>query len=145
MERTTCFSPRLRFVSKLLNQLWFKPVQHLKMTIWTSVLWKILMYMAKKLARNGRKTDSYYFASFPSHYRRVLILHLIVFNLWPLVETSNRIFLICSLLCVWVKPPNNDDEQNIYELKVSKFQKQIFLFPLEPKKTERKDFLISAP
>ena len=26
----------------LLNQLWFRPVQHLKMTVWSSVLWKIL-------------------------------------------------------------------------------------------------------
>ena len=36
----------------------------------------------EKLARNGQKTTTYYSASFPSHYRRVLILHLLVFNLW---------------------------------------------------------------
>ena len=32
----------LYFVSYLLNQLRIRPVQHLKMTVWTSVLWKIL-------------------------------------------------------------------------------------------------------
>ena len=36
----------------------------------------------KKLARNGQKTATYYSASFLPHYRRVLILHLLVFNLW---------------------------------------------------------------
>ena len=35
----------------------------------------------KKLARNGRKTATSYAASFLSHYRRVLFLHLLVFNL----------------------------------------------------------------
>ena len=34
----------------------------------------------KKLARNGRKTATYYSASFPPYYRRVLISHLLVFN-----------------------------------------------------------------
>ena len=36
----------------------------------------------KKLARNGQKTATYYAASFLPHYRRVLFLHLLVFNLW---------------------------------------------------------------
>ena len=31
------------FVSWLLTQLQFRPVKHLKMTVWTSVLWKICM------------------------------------------------------------------------------------------------------
>ena len=35
----------------------------------------------KKLARNGPKTATYYSASFPPHYRRVLISNLLVFNL----------------------------------------------------------------
>jgi hypothetical protein len=35
----------------------------------------------KKLARNGRKKATYYAASFPPHYRRVLFSHLLVFNL----------------------------------------------------------------
>ena len=35
----------------------------------------------KKLARNGRKMATYYAASFLPHYRRVLFLHLLVFNL----------------------------------------------------------------
>ena len=40
------------------NQLEFRPVKHLKMTVWTSVLWKMHIHMAKK-ARNGRKTVIY--------------------------------------------------------------------------------------
>ena len=35
-----------------------------------------------KMTRNGRKTATYYSASFPPHYRRVLISHLLVFYLW---------------------------------------------------------------
>ena len=35
----------------------------------------------KKVARNGRKMATYYAASFLFHYRRVLFLHLLVFNL----------------------------------------------------------------
>ena len=35
----------------------------------------------EKLARNGRKTATYYAAFFLPHYRRVLFLHLLVFNL----------------------------------------------------------------
>ena len=35
----------------------------------------------KKLARNGQKTATYYAVSFLSHYRGVLFLHLLVFNL----------------------------------------------------------------
>ena len=35
----------------------------------------------KKLAKNGRKTATYYAASFLPHYRRVLFSHLLVFNL----------------------------------------------------------------
>ena len=35
----------------------------------------------EKLTRNGQKTATYYAASFLSHYRRVLFLHLLVFNL----------------------------------------------------------------
>ena len=35
----------------------------------------------EKLARNGRKTATYYAASFLPHYRRVLFSHLLVFNL----------------------------------------------------------------
>ena len=34
-----------------MNQLWFRPVQHLKMTVWSSVLWKILMWLAKKVQK----------------------------------------------------------------------------------------------
>ena len=37
----------------------------------------------EKLARNDRKTATYYAASFLPHYRRVLFSHLLVFNLWP--------------------------------------------------------------
>ena len=33
----------LHFVSQLLSQLSFRPVKHLKMTVWTSVLWKIFI------------------------------------------------------------------------------------------------------
>ena len=36
----------------------------------------------ENLAINGGKTDTYYAASFRPHYRRVLLLHLLVFNLW---------------------------------------------------------------
>ena len=36
----------------------------------------------EKLARHGRKTATYYAASFLSHYRRVLFSQLLVFNLW---------------------------------------------------------------
>ena len=36
----------------------------------------------EKLARNGRKTATYYAASFLPHYTRVLFSHLLVFNLW---------------------------------------------------------------
>ena len=36
----------------------------------------------EKLARNGQKTANYYSVSFTPHYRRILILHLLVFNLW---------------------------------------------------------------
>ena len=36
----------------------------------------------EKLARNGRKTATYYAASFLPHYRRVLFWQLLVFNLW---------------------------------------------------------------
>ena len=36
----------------------------------------------EKLARDGRKTATYYAASFLPHYRRVLFLQLLVFNLW---------------------------------------------------------------
>ena len=37
----------------------FEPieVQHLQITVWTSVLWKMLV--GEKTARNGRKTDFY--------------------------------------------------------------------------------------
>ena len=38
----------LCFVSQLLNQSKFRPVKHLKMTVWTSVLWKMNIHMAKK-------------------------------------------------------------------------------------------------
>ena len=31
-----------------MNQLRFRPVKHLKMTVWTSVLWKMNIQMAKK-------------------------------------------------------------------------------------------------
>ena len=34
-----------------------RPIQHLKMTVWTSILWKIFMYVVgEKMARKGRKT-----------------------------------------------------------------------------------------
>ena len=39
-----------------MNQLRFRPVQHLKMTLWISVLWKIFLYLVKKwpeMAKNG--------------------------------------------------------------------------------------------
>ena len=43
----------------------------------------------KKLARNGRKTATYYAASFLPHYKRVLFSHLLVFNLgWKLTFFS---------------------------------------------------------
>ena len=46
--------------------------------------------MAKKLARNGRKTATYYAECFLSHYRRVLFSHLLVFNLWVKhIKTAN--------------------------------------------------------
>jgi hypothetical protein len=48
----------------------------------------------KKLARNGRKTATYYSAYFPPHYRRVLTSHPLVFNLWILFLTRNWINVI---------------------------------------------------
>ena len=38
-----------------MNQLWFRPVQHLKMTFLSSLLWKISMLMAKKWLERVRK------------------------------------------------------------------------------------------
>ena len=138
-----------------MNQLWFRPVQHLKMTVRTLVLlsfinkslsravnrgmntrgknwllWKgrivcrficVLFHNfwtnydsapqndcqnfsfvkdtyvdGKKLARNCRKTATYYVASFHPHYRRVLFLHLSVFNLWcSTVHVAFRIQFSC--------------------------------------------------
>ena len=43
----------------------------------------------EKLARNGRKMATYYAASFLPHYRRVLFSHLLVFNLWMAVVSSD--------------------------------------------------------
>ena len=31
-----------------MNQLEFRPIKHIKMTVWTSVLWKITIQLAKK-------------------------------------------------------------------------------------------------
>ena len=42
---------------------------------------KYIYVDGEKLTRNGQKTATYYAASFLSHYRRVLFLHLLVFNL----------------------------------------------------------------
>ena len=42
---------RVHFVSYLLNQLRFWLIKHIKTTVWTSVLWKILILLAK----NGQK------------------------------------------------------------------------------------------
>ena len=44
----TCIVFRLHLRPKLLTQSRFRPVKHLKMTVRTSVLWKINTYMAKK-------------------------------------------------------------------------------------------------
>ena len=38
----------LHFESYLLNQLRFRPVKHIKMTVWTSVLWNVVMKLPKK-------------------------------------------------------------------------------------------------
>ena len=38
----------LHFLPLLLNQLGFWPIQHIKRTVWTSVLWKINIQEAKK-------------------------------------------------------------------------------------------------
>ena len=44
-----CFCTKyLLFVSYPLNQLEFRPIKHIKMTVWTSVLWKITIQLAKK-------------------------------------------------------------------------------------------------
>ena len=43
--------------------------------------WKDTYVDGEKLARNGQKMATYYAASFLPHYRGVLFLHLLVFNL----------------------------------------------------------------
>ena len=44
----------LHFVSQLLYQLWFRLVQHLKMTVWSSVLWKVgVKKMTPSWSKNG--------------------------------------------------------------------------------------------
>ena len=51
-----CLAPK----SYLSINLRFKPVKHLKMTVWTPVLWKMNIHTNdKKLARNGRNTVIY--------------------------------------------------------------------------------------
>jgi hypothetical protein len=39
-----------------LNQLIFRPVKHLKMTIWTSVLWQLIIELAKKWPKIFKKS-----------------------------------------------------------------------------------------
>ena len=39
---------RVHFALYILNQLRFWPIKHTRMTVWTSVLWKILIQLAKK-------------------------------------------------------------------------------------------------
>mgnify|MGYP007060076890 CR=1 FL=1 len=57
----------------------------------------------EKLARNGQKTATYYAASFLSHYRRVLFSHLLVFNLWIVVELElNKMSTVNQNLNFWV-------------------------------------------
>ena len=53
-------------ISILCYNLWsnqnlakFRPVKHVKITVWTSVLWKIDIHIAKKMARNGRNMVIY--------------------------------------------------------------------------------------
>ena len=37
----------------------YRLIQHLKMTVWTLVLWKIFMQLTQKMARKGQKLDIY--------------------------------------------------------------------------------------
>ena len=54
----------------------------------------------KKLARNGRKTATYYAASLLPHYRRFLFSHLLVFNLWALANfDSNKRYISMKRKC----------------------------------------------
>jgi hypothetical protein len=50
----------------------------------------------EKLARNGQKMATFYAASFPPHYRWVLISHLLVFNLWEKVMKCYKVNLFCG-------------------------------------------------
>ena len=56
----------------------------------------------EKLARNGRKTTTYYAVSFPSHYRKVLLLHLLVFDLC--IELVDK--RVNQNICRYMKPTN---------------------------------------
>ena len=80
MEKTDLLSPHLRFVST------FEPIKILICSAPQNdrqnfSFVKDTYVDGEKLARNGRKTATYYAASFLPHYRRVLFSHLLVFNL----------------------------------------------------------------
>ena len=47
---------KLHFVSYLFNKLRFRPIKHLKMTVWTSVLWNYIHVVGEKMTRNDSKT-----------------------------------------------------------------------------------------
>ena len=56
------------------------------------------------MARNGPKTATYHAASFLPHYRRVLILHLLVLNLWYCFNFnwSSYLFYLSSRKIIFV-------------------------------------------
>ena len=49
---------------------------------------KDIKVVVEKMTRNRRKMATYHFASFPPHYRRVLLSRLLVYSLWYLYLNS---------------------------------------------------------
>ena len=99
-----------------MNQLWFRPVQHLKMTVWTSVWWKMAKNWLEMVEKWLFILQHLFF-----HYRRVLLSDLLVFNL-----------CLCHLI-VEVSSVNPNDRLGIFIQSNKKIQSKIsrrrFLFP----------------
>ena len=83
---------RLHLRPQLLNQSRF---MHLKMTVWTSVLWRWTYIYGKKVARNGRTTVIYERHSFRNrvYFNTLYEMHM--------QHCSALCFLVCTLTHTW--------------------------------------------
>ena len=96
MERTKCFFASFAFSVITVEAIMIQTCSAPQNDCLNFSFVKDTFVDVQKLARNGQKTSIYLSASFPPHYRRVLISHVFVFNLW-----FKRVFKKCLNLTLF--------------------------------------------